>query len=313
MPRYLNLSLAFCVAASCAAAQSVTTTPVGVVRHTLQAGSNLVSAPLLPAIVHQAVPSSLTATTFVFPASSFTSGAFNAANGHPTHYIEVVSGDEAGLAFDIASNTTDTITISGSTTGLGLTGTETITIRPHVTLGTLFADSSVLSAFEDIITRYPVSGVSEAYGWNGTNWRKLGSSGSSNHVTIVPGEGFVFYTESPKAVSFVGAVKTSPTKFFLAPNNRPNLIGTTHPAAGRTFSQIGLADALTPYNDVITSYATNNKILQSTGSYVYTGTGFRQLGVGSADNFIVPVAEAIVINLSGTNGSVLTTVSIQVD
>jgi hypothetical protein len=136
------------VAASCAAAQSVTTTPVGVVRHTLQAGSNLVSAPLLPAIVHQAVPSSLTATTFVFPTNSFTSGASNTANGQLTHYIEIVSGEEAGLAFDIASNTTDTISISGSTTGLGLTGTETITIRPHVKLGTLFSNTSDLESID---------------------------------------------------------------------------------------------------------------------------------------------------------------------
>ena len=71
---------------------------------------------------------------------TLTAGAFDVPTSGAPYMVEVSSGTDEGIFLEVASNTANTITLTGYGTEFlsGLAANDTITIRKAWTLGTFF-------------------------------------------------------------------------------------------------------------------------------------------------------------------------------
>ncbi len=113
---------------------TATTDPVGFMTIDLPVGSDtIVAAPLSKAPVFQGAVTSLNG--FVVTVTGATFGDLTTS----PHYVQATTGSQAGMIFDVASNTTDTITlVDNGVTPAGLSAGATFKVIPYWTLGSLF-------------------------------------------------------------------------------------------------------------------------------------------------------------------------------
>ncbi len=113
---------------------TATTDPVGFMTVDLPVGSDtVVAAPLSKAPVFQGAVTSLNGF-----AVTVTGANFGDLTTTP-HYVQATTGAQAGNIFDVASNTTDTITlVDNGVAPTGLTAGTSFKVIPYWTLGTLF-------------------------------------------------------------------------------------------------------------------------------------------------------------------------------
>lgn len=127
--------------ASLQAQTNATTDPVGFMTIDLPVGSDtIVAAPLSKAPVFQGAVTSLNG--FVVTSTGANFGDLTTA----PHYVQAVDGPQAGLIFDVQSNTADTLTlVNNGVSPTGLSAGTKFKVIPYWTLGTLFpaADQGV--------------------------------------------------------------------------------------------------------------------------------------------------------------------------
>ncbi|TVR50562.1 MAG: hypothetical protein EA425_09460, partial [Puniceicoccaceae bacterium] len=135
---------------------SVTSTPVGYVKHTIPAGASIVSAPFVNATDFQGEVADANGTSITVE------GTLPALNG--PSYVEVVEGSMVGLIVDITG-------VDGSTLELANSGVDqgnVVAVRAHTTLGTLFPGAD-FGVFADVVTLYRPDG-SASYTWAGEDF-----------------------------------------------------------------------------------------------------------------------------------------------
>ena len=174
-----------------------------------------------------AVPPVSPTSSITVAGTPWTAGAFN------SHYVEIVSGPQAGLVLDIVSNTANQLTVLGNLTvaPLQLSGTEVFAIRKHATLGTVFSNGGGLTAGSDTVTLVSQQGT-KTFVYNGLNWEDADLNDASGEI-IYPGQGFIIFNGgAPDVVTFGGNeiayVKNTPTKVPLFPGI-PNIVGLPSP------------------------------------------------------------------------------------
>ena len=111
-----------------------------------------------------------------FSAPGWTAGEFN------LHYAEPQSGSSAGLAIDILSNTTDTLTLDIDPTEAGLTSGMTFIVRKHNTLAGLLPTGGGFVPFGDTISLLGSTGLQTTYFFN---------NGTSQWITGEPARAHV--------------------------------------------------------------------------------------------------------------------------
>lgn len=195
------------VAMPCVQAETleVATTPVGVVKMTIPAGRTLVAPVFVNASDYQGVSTSITesgsSSTITFADSPFEANEFD-AGANANYYIEVATGDSEGFAFDISSNTVNSVTVDYLLlTDYGLSETESMVIRKHVTVDSFFGDASV--ARRDNLQFYTPSGIVEV-SHDGTTWDNGG-------LPIYPGTGFIVNLRADVEITSSGTVKNTKT------------------------------------------------------------------------------------------------------
>lgn len=282
MKPYLYSIIAVAAACGFASAQTTAyTTPVGYYNFAGVGGGNLfvpgiVNAPVFAGALTGATNnSSPTADTLTLAANSLTANALDQGPNYPTHYVEITSGPNAGVVLDIASNTTSVITLAGDISLLGLTGSEAIKIRPHVTLkSALAAAEASLNVYSDSATFYLPNGTSVSYIYGadgGTGWSSDFATNDGDLRTIPPGTGFVLGLLADVDLTVAGEVKETPTVAPLA-SGVVNIVGPVNPLVGTTapLNNTGFGD-LAAYTDGITVYVPG-PLVNST-SYIPLGDG----------------------------------------
>ena len=243
--------------ASAGTALAVTTPVAGYYQFVGKGGGNL----FIPSVVNPAVFSGqLTAAsaTTLTPALSMTADAYNKGLVYPTHYVEITSGPNAGVALDILSNTAAVITLIDNISALSLTGTETIKIRPHITLkSSLAAAEALLNPYSDSATFYAIDGTFLTYFYGadgGTGWSSDYANPDGNLRPVPPGTGYVLGLVADVGLTVIGEVKDTPTVAMLG-GGVVNIVGPMNPLVGTTVSlnTTGFAD-LAAYSDSITVY-----------------------------------------------------------
>lgn len=234
------------------------TTPVGYYGFAGKGGGNL----FVPALVNGAAfagqLTGASSTTLTLAANSLTANAFNQGAVYATYYAEITSGPNAGVALDIASNTTSVITLMDNIAALGLAGTETIAIRPHVTLkGVLAGAEALLNPYTDNATFYAPNGTFKTYYYGGdgaTGWSSDFATADGNLRPVPPGTGFVLNLLADVTLTVTGEVKASPTVAMLGAAV-VNIVGPVNPLVGTSspLNSTGFG-ALVAYTDSITVY-----------------------------------------------------------
>lgn len=257
------------------AADAAATVPVGYYSYEGKAGGNL----FIPSLVN---PASFTgtltgasATTLTVAANSFTANAFNEGVTFAKFYVEITSGPNAGVGIDIVSNTANVLTLDADITTLGLAGTESVVIRPHVTLkSSLAAAEASLNAFSDNATFYATDGsfVTYIYGADGgTGWSSDFVTNDGGDRPVRPGTGYVLGLIADVALTVTGEVKEADTVVQLG-GGVANIVGPVNPLVGTTvpLNATGLG-SLVAFTDGITVYQPGP--LDTFVSYVPLGDG----------------------------------------
>jgi hypothetical protein len=266
-------------AAACSLANAQTTaytTPVGYYNYDAKAGGNLFVAGLVNATVFTGAITADGATTLTVNSEAITAGAFNSANSYATHYVEITqAGSNQGVVIDIASNTNSVITLASDISALNLAGTETISVRPHVTLSAVFAAAEAsLSAYSDNVTFANPDGSSNTYYYLESGvWSSDFATPDGSDRPIAPGTGVVFSTAADLPLTVVGEVKSTDTVVQVSGGGVVNIVGPVNPLAGSSglIKDLGFAD-MEAYSDNITIYPPGN-LETSIATYYALGDG----------------------------------------
>ena len=272
-------------AAACSVANAQTTaytTPVGYYNYDAKAGGNLFVPALVEASAFAGAITASSSNTITVSSEAITANAFDAANGYATHYVEITqAGSNQGVVIDIASNTNSVITLASDISALNLAGTETISVRPHVTLKSSLAGAeSMLVDYNDSATFYKSDGsIATFYYIGGGDWSSDFATVDGNNFPIVPGTGFVLNVGADVALTVSGEVKESATVVQLK-GGIVNVVGPVNPLVGSSdqIANLGFAN-LEAYADSLTMYTQGD--LGIVGTYYSLGDGTVSLDFSS--------------------------------
>ncbi|RRJ99101.1 TIGR02597 family protein [Opitutaceae bacterium TAV3] len=187
-------------------AQDMTTTPVGFVTITCKENSDThVAIPLARSATFRGTVVSVSGQTVGVSGGTFADNQFQYAPGaQPEHYyVQFTSGQAVGRYADILANSADALDTDLPTADAALIQAgDSIVIRPHWTLGTLFPASEEGVGFiastnnlqsgrrtEILIPDTAGAGINKApvatWFYNGF-WRKVGAVGVNGNDTILP-------------------------------------------------------------------------------------------------------------------------------
>lgn len=214
------LAAATAAFAGTAKAQSVTTDPVGFNTVNVNAHSvRALSLPLDTPAAFSGPVSSRTSTTITTANAGWTTDAYGPFAAKP-HVIRLLSGNNAGRQYRIASNTADTLTLTPGT-GVDLTSIiangDRYAIIPVATLASVFgATGSGLNTSSDpaiadnVLLRVGTAWIT--YYNDGTQWLRQGTGSASNTVALLPEQGFLFARKAGSTTmpfTVTGAVPTT--------------------------------------------------------------------------------------------------------
>lgn len=220
-------------AADRAAAQTATATtdPVGFTTFTVPAGSiRALSRPLDEIAKYAAAVSSRTTNTITTTSAGWTANAYGPFASNP-HLIRVLSGTSKGQQFRIASNTTDTLTLT-TTVDLStiIANNDRYEILPVPTLASVFGQTGtglVTNSDPAQADNVQIRGTTAwiTYYNDGANWLRQGPGTISNNTAILPENGFVLVRRGGTAYTFtnVGAVPVTNLKTDLPANRTTSL------------------------------------------------------------------------------------------
>ncbi|MEI6073380.1 MAG: TIGR02597 family protein [Verrucomicrobiae bacterium] len=312
--------------AQSALGQNATTTPVGVITVDLPKGSDtIIATPLAKAESFRGAVTSRTGFAItVSPSPAW--GSFTTT----PHYIQAVDGAQAGVFFDVASNTADTITLVDN--GLAPTGLDAGTnfkVVEYWTLGTLFPASSANVSFTPSLStlvrrtliNFPnVVGTginrssSATYFFYGSYWRNVSTAGvDANNTPILPDSYITVRNPTTAAdglkLTVTGSVNLDPISIPLdsiagAPND--NFVSMSRPV-DVTLNDLGLIssgaftaspstlirkDQLLVFNN-----ATIGINKSASATYFYTGGTWRSTANAGVDagTTTIPAGSGIII------------------
>ena len=298
-------ALAGCIFANLLRAQTtVTTDPVGFTSVTIPAGAvRAVSLPLNNFADCTAAVSGVTPTTISTTNAGWTTNAFGPFSSKP-HVIRFLSGAYQGRQFAIASNTSDTLTLT--TDGVDLTAPSALgnqySIFPVSTLQSLFGATapslkrSVDSTQADNILVRDSSGWVTYYN-DGTQWLHEGGATIDNATALLPEAGFLFVRRGNTAYDFSATGAVPLTKLVTElPADKTLFFANRFPVS-TTLMDLGLAQSAGWNAGSNAGSADNVLIRGSFGwlTYYFDGTNWRRAGPGSVDNATIPVGGALLV------------------
>lgn len=207
----------------------------------------------------------------------------------PTHYMEIVSGPLEGYSFDVLSNTSSSITVSGLPSSLNAS-TINYVIRPHLTLGDI--DSTNLPDGNVVLNIYndPTKPANTYLYDSAGNWYDGSGNYIMNHAVIYPGTGVSLYNSaSTFTINFTGQVKPTKTVVPVYSQATYNLVGPMNPSESTTFSQWAAPLPSDTIANILSSSGDNQVLLT-----LLTDTGSTSLYDGSGN----PISSA---NIQGQN------------
>ena len=295
-------------------AQSVSSTPVGYVTQTINAGTGVgrvLTAFALP-LYSPSSSGSVSAST----SNSITddSASFGDLSQSSAPYsVKVTSGTLSGQFFPITSNTATSVTVSGDLTGL--TATDSFEIVAVDTLSTLFgtpADGVIYGgakADADLIWVLSSTGTWSKYYHTGTAWvRDARGNPNSDNLAIQPDSGILIQRINANSSDFVLTGTVPSTQSVISLNSSGLSVWSNTFPTDITLSETNIQNAAEfTSSDIVYS-------LSATGTwnkYFYDGTNWRRQARGNplSDDAVIASGTALLISkasASSTDSAVVT-------
>ena len=240
-------------------------------------------------------------------ATNLASNAFAqvSVNGssYPSCYVEITDTNTFGGAsylgqtFDVSTNTSNSITVSGLPSALN--GQQVaIAVRAHITLGEVAAASSGLSDLSSAITLYGPSNSISSYYYDSGGVVAGDFSTPCNGIPVYPCSGVVVNNQSNATVLYSGEVKSTPTVVPIFAG--VNILAPLNPQGGENITTLGLAPALAPYSDTLSIVADDGGMAVSS---------FYSDGTNLLDGNYAPLASSNAPSLSAGNGFLINATS----
>ena len=262
---------------------TVSTPVVGFSKVSLPSGTVLVA----PGFVKSAVYSgSSTVSGQIFSAAGLTAGNLNQSSfgdrpNYPVYYVEIVSGSNEGLCFDIVSNTTTSVTAVGVPASLN-GQLVSVVIRPHLTLDDLVSSQSGLADYSDAVNIVTSDGSTLTRYYANGSWLAEDFSTPAGHTTIYPGNAVSISTGGSVVINTSGVVKATKTQVPLYAS-AVNLVGPMNPSGSTKINSLGIQAALAPYADGFNTYTVDGAGT-TTGTYYSDGTSILDAGFSPLDS-----------------------------
>jgi uncharacterized protein (TIGR02597 family) len=244
-------------------------------------------------------------------------GMLTRAGGGQDHYLQVVTGPNAGASSDILANTDSQITIADNFDDIITPASTIIRVVPHWTLSTVFPSGGGLGGgvsptLADTVTLYPPAGSPVSYFYHSASgqWRR-GLSNES-HAKIPPGCGVMVTRKQPGDVQITisGTVTTSPVEVEVggaATNSsgggRMTLVANPHPADSLSLGSSGLftgntntgvVGGVSPLSaDTVTIYSPTNGV--GVNYFYHSGAGQWRRGLSNASAVTIPQGGAVMV------------------
>lgn len=299
---------------------TVATDPVGFNTVTINANTvRALSLPLDDTPAFSGPVSNRTSNTIQTSNAGWTANAFGPFASNP-HIIRMLSGASKGKQFRIASNTTDTLTLTmpaGSDLNTQIAANDRYQIFSVATLANLFGPtgeglntSTDPSVADNVLLRVGASWIT--FYNDGTQWLRQGTGTASNNVPILPEQGFLFARKAGAALPFTltGAVPTTNLQTDL-PANRVTAFANRFPVNLTLTGTQGSATALN-FHQLNGWNANSNpdladQVLLRVGAswltYYYDGANWLRQGAGATPQnpTIVAGTSMLVVRRAGSD------------
>lgn len=301
------------------AQQTVTTPPVGFITLNIEGdGFTLLGLGLFNAVDHQGVVAGATSgndqTVITDDNASFTADQY--ATGY---FIEILSGENAGIMVDIAGNTETTVTLAQDISGL-LPVDTSYAIRKHHTIGSVFGDTNAAglggaatgASADELLIFNPVSQTSTTYFYNSIFNRWVNAAnivGNANGEILYPDQGLIIKRKVADPVSFklLGSVKVGATALSI--ENGFNIVPNVYPV-DVTLIETGFytGDPTTGLQAAPTGASADelqvfDAATQTSATYFYNSIFNRWVNAaniaGNANDTVIASGVAVIINRKG--------------
>ena len=273
---------------------------VGYSNYPLTAGQYIFSPTFVKASVLQASASVSSKTISVSGVTTSTlapSAFIDGTPNYPSAYVEVLSGAYSGVAFDITSVGTSTVTCADFPSELN-GQTISFVIRKHVTLADVFTPSSGLAEFSDAITLFNSDGSTSIRYLAGGVITTDDFATPAGHTPIYPGAGVILNIGGSVTLSLSGQVKPTASKVPVYPGVN-NIVGTFNPSSSLKATSTTLATSLGAFTDSATLYSNNGSF--SLQNFIYSdGTSVTDDGFTPYDpatSPAIPSGSGLIINV----------------
>ena len=289
-------------------AQSVSSTPVGYVTQTINAGTGSSSSLTIFGLPLYSPSESATVTSVSTNVITTDSASFGDLAQAATPYsVKVVSGALAGKYFPITSNTATTLTVTGDTSGLA--ANDNYEIVAVDTLSSLFGNPSdgviiggSTSNEADIVWVLTSAGTWSKYFNDGSNWRRIARGNPiSDNFALAPDSGILIQRYNASSSSFVitGTVPSGQSVIGLASSGL-SIFMNTFPV-DITLSSSGIQNASEfSSSDLVYSLSSSG----TWNKYFHDGTNWRRQARGNplSDDVAIASGSGVLI-LKGSSAS----------
>jgi len=293
-----------------AAASTVVSDTAGFSKVVVAPGGRIVAPVLANPPLFQA-PASVTNGTFTVSGLTNSLGATSYSDrpNAPVYYLEVTAGPYEGTRFDIASNSSTSISVSGNAAALNGQTNLIVCVRKHATLGDLAAASAGLTDYNDAFTLYRSNNVKASFYYASGGVLCDDYSTPGGQSVVPPGSAVILNSQGSATFTLYGTVKANRTVASLFPGE--NLVAPLDPIGGGKVTAENLAPSLLPRSDTATLFSVDGR---------FGLTRFLSDGVNMLDSALnvlstnaapaVPVGAGFVITSSSggnwTNSAVIT-------
>ena len=250
----------FCLvllSASFVFAQTVSTPVVGFSKESLPAGQHFFAPNFIkPAVYSGTASLSGASVTGLSLSGSLGLTTYNDRQNFPTHYLEITSGPYAGTYYDISSNTANSVTLVQTPNA---SGSVTVVVRPHVTLGDVIKADSGIGEYSDSISVYDNSGNFSSYYFAGGVVTGDDFSTSMGHVPVPPGKGVGINAGGNLQVTTSGQVRNQALNVPVYPG-AVNVVGMLNPSGATKLTSLSLGQQLDAYSESATLYDSSGNL-----------------------------------------------------
>jgi hypothetical protein len=272
---------------------------VGYLKSSFPSGTSGQAAAFVKPDVYTGSASKSTASSFSVTGLALANNSLAPSGGLPTHYLEITSGTLEGYLIDILSNSGTTVQVNGTLPAIS--GSVSVSIRPHVKVSDIFKGNTSLADYTDTVMVYNSDGSTVSLlrdSSSTTGWVDANTFSAADFV-VYPSQAFLLNTSGSGTFTFSGTVKKTATLVPLYASS-VNFVSVSNPSTNPSLQNSNLGTNLADYVDTVGTFSTDGNFSQN-GTYLWAGATDKFIDpntFSTVSGVNLPGAQAILVGVS---------------